>query len=191
MSVPTIKTALPGLKLIEPKVFKDPRGLFLETFHQKKYAAEGIDRTFVQSNHSRSSRGTLRGLHYQLQFSQGKLLYVVTGEIFDVAVDIRRGSPTFGQWEGYNLSDENRRQLYIPEGFAHGFYVLSEYADVLYFCTELYHPEDDFGILWSDPRIGIEWPVSEGAPPLLSEKDNKLKPLDETPETDLPVYSVE
>lgn len=182
------KTKLPGVILLEPKVFGDPRGYFLETYHQEKYAAAGLQKPFVQDNHSFSGRGILRGLHYQLQYPQGKLLYVLTGEIYDVAVDIRRGSPTFGQWEPFNLSAENKRQLFIPEGFAHGFYVVSDGADVLYKCTDLYHPEDDRGILWSDPNLGIDWPIPEGENPKLSPKDEKYSALGEVPEAELPVY---
>jgi dTDP-4-dehydrorhamnose 3,5-epimerase len=171
--------------LIDPPVFADERGFFMETFHGRKYAEQGIDRTFVQDNHSHSCRSTLRGLHYQLDHPQGKLVYAVTGEIFDVAVDIRRGSPTFGRWVGTTLSAQNKRQIYVPEGFAHGFCVLSEEADVIYKCTDLYAPEDEYGILWLDTQIGIEWPVDS---PLLSPKDSRNPTLEELPEKHLPVY---
>jgi len=181
------ETGLPGVLLIEPRVFGDQRGVFLETYHREKYARAGIDKPFVQDNHSHSSKGVLRGLHYQLKQPQGKLLYVVTGEIFDVTVDIRQGSPTFGKWVGVTLSAENRRQLYVPEGFAHGFYVLSERADVTYKCTDLYAPGDEYGIIWSDPDVNIEWPL-QGAP-LLSEKDARYPRLAEVPQQHLPRYS--
>ncbi len=181
-------TSLPGVFLIEPKIFEDSRGFFLETFHREKYLMGEIRETFIQDNHSYSKRSVLRGLHYQLQYPQGKLVYAATGEIFDVAVDIRRGSPTFGKWEGFNLSAKNKRQLFIPGGFAHGFYVLSDGADVLYKCTDFYHSEDDYGILWSDPAIGIEWPISEGSPPNLSLKDRQYQGLEEIRESHLPVY---
>lgn len=159
---------LPGVYIIEPACFEDLRGFFLETFHQQKYEAAGIDRPFVQDNQSHSKQGVLRGLHYQLKHPQGKLIYVVNGAIFDVAVDIRAGSPTFGKWTGAELSSDNKRQIYIPEGFAHGFVVLSKSADVIYKCTDLYAPGDEYGILWSDPEIGINWPVQN---PILSQKD--------------------
>lgn len=186
MPVKYTKTSIPGVLLIEPDVFRDSRGFFLETHHQNKYAEEGIGKPFIQDNRSHSKKGVLRGLHYQLRFPQGKLVYVITGEIFDVAVDIRRGSPTFGKWEGIYLSSENNRQIFVPEGFAHGFCVLSETADVLYKCTDYYHPEDECGILWSDPTVGIEWPVAE---PILSPKDSQYSVLSETADTDLPAFT--
>jgi dTDP-4-dehydrorhamnose 3,5-epimerase len=178
--------SLPGVIVIEPVKYKDPRGYFLETFHQKKYADSGIDQIFVQDNYSRSKRDTLRGLHYQLQHPQGKLVYAVAGEIYDVIVDIRYGSPTFGQWSSIHLSAENCRQIFIPKGFAHGFCVLSETADVVYKCTDFYAPGDDFGIFWSDPQIGIEWPVEN---PILSDKDKKHPKLSDVSRNLLPVYS--
>ena len=178
-------TALPGVCTITPEVFGDARGFFLETYHYRKYRHVGIDRRFVQDNYSHSCRGTVRGLHYQLHHPQAKLVSVVWGEIYDVAVDIRLGSPTFGQWVGQTLSEEHRCQLYIPEGFAHGFCVLSERADVMYKCTEFYHRDDDYGILWCDPSIGIEWPNAE---PVLSEKDRALPPLDKVARDRLPNY---
>ncbi len=168
MDVNIKQLSLPGVLLIEPKCFNDNRGYFMETYHQKKYQKAGIDQAFVQDNHSHSSRAVLRGLHYQLKNPQGKLIYAVTGTIFDVAVDIRKGSPTFGQWTGAELSAENKRQIYVPQGFAHGFVVLSESADVIYKCTDLYTPGDEYGVLWSDPQIGINWPVES---PILSQKD--------------------
>lgn len=175
--------SLPGVLLIEPEVFKDDRGFFLEIYHLEKYLATGMDKPFVQDNHSHSCRGTLRGLHYQLKNPQGKLVYVIRGEIFDVAVDIRRGSSTFGQWTGTILSEKNKRQLFIPEGFAHGLCVISETADVVYKCTDLYAPGDEYGILWSDPVIGIDWPFEN---PILSEKDAESPRLRDVPEELLP-----
>ncbi len=162
------RLSLPDVILVKPDVWPDDRGFFLETYHLEKYRQGGIGEPFVQDNHSYSSRGTLRGLHAQLRRPQGKLVRAVLGEIFDVAVDIRPDSPTFGKWVGEILSGENFRQLYIPPGFAHGFCVLSETAHVLYKCTELYDPKDEIGIAWNDPEIRIEWPVEE---PLLSAKD--------------------
>ncbi|MBM4054110.1 MAG: dTDP-4-dehydrorhamnose 3,5-epimerase [Planctomycetes bacterium] len=185
MACEFIKTALPEVVLIKPHVFRDERGFFLETFHQKKYMEGGIPGQFVQDNHSHSVKNTIRGLHYQLSHPQGKLVYVVSGEIFDVAVDIRRGSPSFGKWVGVRLSSENKHQLYIPEGFAHGFRVLSETADVIYKCTDIYYPNDDFGILWSDPSINISWQVTA---PILSKKDRESQTLNNIPETLLPAY---
>jgi dTDP-4-dehydrorhamnose 3,5-epimerase len=165
-----IETPLPGVCLLEPKVFGDARGFFLETYHAAKFAALGIAARFVQDNHSKSVRGTLRGLHYQLQHPQAKLCRVIQGEVLDVVVDIRRGSPTFGQWTSVVLSDENKRQIYVPRGFAHGFAVLSETAEFLYKCDDFYDPADERGIAWNDPALGIDWGVAE---PLLSEKDNR------------------
>ncbi|HXY39771.1 MAG TPA: dTDP-4-dehydrorhamnose 3,5-epimerase [Vicinamibacteria bacterium] len=161
-------TSLPEVVLIEPDVFQDARGFFLETWHQRKYAEGGIHGPFVQDNHSHSARGTLRGLHAQLRRPQGKLVRAVEGEMFDVAVDIRRGSPRFGRWFGVCLSGENFRQLWIPPGFAHGFCVLSERVHVEYKCTDFYDREDEMTVAWNDPQIGIEWPITE---PVLSAKD--------------------
>ena len=163
----------PEVLLIEPDVFPDPRGFFMETFHAVKYAEHGLPAVFLQDNHSRSSRGVLRGLHYQLNNPQGKLVRVVSGEVFDVAVDIRRGSPWFGKWIGAILSEENHRQMYVPPGFAHGFCTLSEHADFLYKCTDLYAPGDEYGIAWDDPEIAIEWPEMDY---LVSDKD-RTNPL--------------
>jgi dTDP-4-dehydrorhamnose 3,5-epimerase len=160
--------ALPEVLLVEPPVFRDERGFFLEAYHQRKFQEGGLAATFVQDNHSFSVRGTLRGLHAQLHRPQGKLVRAVHGEIFDVAVDIRPASLTFGRWVGEILSGENFRQLYVPPGFAHGFCVLSETAHVLYKCTELYDSQDEIGIIWNDLGIGIEWPVTS---PVLSHKD--------------------
>jgi dTDP-4-dehydrorhamnose 3,5-epimerase len=161
-------TALPEVLVITPDVHRDPRGYFLETFHQGKYRAGGIEGTFVQDNLSRSVRGTLRGLHAQRRRPQGKLIRVTEGEIFDVAVDIRRGSPSFAAWVGVRLSGETFRQVYVPPGFAHGFCVLSEVAVVEYKCTEFYDPDDEIGVIWNDPDIGVQWPTSD---PTLSAKD--------------------
>lgn len=163
-------THLKGVRLIVPRVFADDRGFFLETFNARDFEACGLPTQFVQDNHSRSSRGVLRGLHYQYPTWQGKLVRVVRGEIYDVAVDIRADSPTYGQWYGVILNDSNRQQLYIPPGFAHGFCVISETVDVTYKCTALYVPSEDAGIRWDDPDIGIDWPVSE---PLVSDKDRQ------------------
>jgi dTDP-4-dehydrorhamnose 3,5-epimerase len=185
MPVKFIETSLPGVILIELEEFGDDRGFLRESYHRDKYTEGGIHKPFVQDNHSHSKRGILRGLHYQLRHPQGKIVYVVRGEIFDVAVDIRLGSPTFGHWTGFHLTDENKRQMFIPEGFAHGFYVLSEWADVTYKCTNIYVPDDDFGLLWSDPSVGIEWPDKS---PYLSEKDSRNPLLREIPEDRLPIY---
>jgi len=188
MTLKCTEKSIPGVLLIEPMVFEDDRGFFLETYHEKKYPEAGIDKPFVQDNHSHSCRGTLRGLHYQLKHPQGKLVYVIRGEIFDVAVDIRRGSPTFGQWTGTILSEKNKHQLFIPEGFAHGLCVISETADVVYKCTDLYTTGDEYGILWSDPVIGIDWPVEN---PVLSEKDAESPRLMDVPEELFPLYNKE
>ena len=185
MTMKFTNMSLPGVVLIEPDVFKDDRGFFMEIHHQKKYVKGGIEKVFVQDNYSHSQRGVIRGLHYQLRHPQDKLVYVITGEIFDVAVDIRHGSPTFGRWVGTLLSAENKRQIFVPEGFAHGFCVLSETADVLYKCTDFYSPDDDFGILWSVPTIGIDWPVES---PILSPKDSQYSGLKETTKDLLPTY---
>lgn len=167
--------AIPEVILVEPERFGDSRGFFMETYQYETFAANSITPRFLQDNHSRSTQGVLRGLHYQKDpFAQGKLLKVVIGEIFDVAVDIRRGSPTFGQWVGERLSAENGRLLYVPPGFAHGFCVLSDTADLIYKTTNYYKPDTEAGIIWNDPQIGIEWPI---AAPTLSGKDNKLPSL--------------
>ena len=171
------KTPIDDLILIEPTVFKDDRGFFMETYNQKEFAEAGLNLTFVQDNHSRSKKGVLRGLHFQTKFSQGKLVRVIKGEVFDVGVDLRKNSKTFGQWHGVILSEENQFQFYVPEGFAHGFLVLSDYAEFVYKCTNLYSPEYDSGILWNDKNIGIEWPLDGIDEILLSEKDKKLQNL--------------
>ena len=167
-----IETAIPDVRIIEPRVFGDARGFFMETWSLSDFVAAGIDADFVQDNHSRSVQGTLRGLHYQIQQPQGKLVRVTAGEVFDVAVDLRRTSPTFGRWVGVMLSAENHRQLWVPPGFAHGFYVVSEVAEFQYKCTDYYTPEHERCIRWDDPELGIEWPlIDSSAGPLLSEKD--------------------
>ena len=165
-----VETGLEGVILVEPEVHRDERGFFLETYHAGAYRDGGIPETFVQDNHSRSARGTLRGLHGQFPRAQGKLVRAVEGEIYDVAVDVRRGSPTFGRYYGATLSAENFLQLYVPPGFVHGFCVVSPIAQVEYKCSEVYHPEDEFSVLWNDPEIGIPWPIAN---PVLSEKDRK------------------
>ena len=168
-------TALPDVLLVEPRVFGDERGFFFESWNLRAFAAAGLDATFVQDNHSRSVRNVLRGLHYQLEHAQGKLVRVSLGEVFDVAVDIRRSSPTFGRWVGLTLSAENRRMLWIPPGFAHGFLVLSEAAEFLYKTTDYWYPEHERALLWNDPALAIRWPL-EGAP-LLAPKDAAGRPL--------------
>jgi len=162
------KSILPGVVIVTPKVFRDDRGFFMETFNQSEYSQHGLPDEFVQDNHSRSSKGVIRGLHYQYPLWQGKLVRVIYGEIFDVAVDIRRDSPTFSKWFGIYLNAESLQQLYIPPGYAHGFCVVSETADVVYKCTTTYRPRDDAGIRWNDPDIAVDWPVSD---PVVSEKD--------------------
>jgi len=171
------KTAIPDVLIIEPKVFTDERGFFMETFQACKFAEHGLPQDFVQDNHSGSKRGTLRGLHYQIRQAQGKLVRVVAGEVFDVAVDLRKSSPTFGQWAGTHLSVENKMQLWIPEGFAHGFIVLSDWAEVIYKVTDFYASEWERTLLWNDPELGIEWPLLDGMSPILSTKDAQGKPL--------------
>lgn len=162
---------IPELLILKPTVHQDDRGFFLESWREDWLASRGVAAGFVQDNHSHSRRGTLRGLHYQLGSPQGKLVRVVTGEVYDVAVDLRRSSPTFGKWDTVGLSAKNQKQLWIPPGFAHGFYVLSESADLVYKCTEYYDPPQDRSLRWDDPAIGIRWPLISGAPPLLSPKD--------------------
>lgn len=174
-----IRTKIPEVILIKPRVFRDDRGFFMETFQAKKMKAGGISYDFVQDNHSRSKHGTLRGLHYQIFNPQGKLVRVATGEIYDVAVDLRKSSPTFGKWVGALLSAENKYQLWVPPGFAHGFYVLSESADVLYKATDFYNPQAERSLLWSDPGLAIDWHIPEGESPVLSAKDLNGKTLKE------------
>lgn len=178
MTMKLLPTRIPGVVLVEPKVIRDDRGYFLETWHQARYAEAGIPETFVQDNHSYSIHGTLRGLHAQLRYPQGKLVRAVQGEIFDVAVDIRPDSPTFGEWVAERLSGDNFLQLWVPAGFAHGFAVLSETAHVQYKCTDFYRGDDEIGIAWNDPRIGIGWPVDRIGDPLLSPKDREAPTLD-------------
>lgn len=168
------QTALPGVLLLDPKVFGDARGFFLETYRAERYREFGISGPFVQDNWSRSRRGILRGLHLQQPNAQGKLVMVTRGSVFDVVVDVRRGSPHFGKWVGYDLSEENKRQMWIPPGFAHGFCVTSDECDFLYKCTEVYAPENERTVLWNDPAIGVQWPVSA---PVLSKKDEAALPL--------------
>ena len=177
------QTKLEGVLLVTPQIFGDDRGFFMETYNRDKALASGLPGEFVQDNHSKSSKGVLRGLHYQNPQWQGKLVRVVQGEIFDVAVDIRHGSATFGEWFGVYLNDENKQQLYVPPGFAHGFVVTSDTAEVVYKCTSLYAPEQEGSVLWNDPEIGIEWPIDS---PLLSAKDEAGQNL-----RDLPALSVE
>jgi dTDP-4-dehydrorhamnose 3,5-epimerase len=182
-----IPTELPEVLIIEPTVHGDARGFFQETYHADRYAELGIRSTFVQDNHSRSGAGILRGLHYQLKHPQGKLVRVTQGVAFDVAVDIRKGSPTFGRWVGVTLSEDNFLQLYVPPGFAHGFCSLSERVDFLYKCTDYYHPVDEQGVLWNDPDLGITWPEI-GSDYRLSNKDQgnrRLRDLD----AELPIYT--
>ena len=181
-----IETSLPGCLVIEPKVFGDARGFFMENWNRERYAASGIGQDFVQSNLSRSAHGVLRGLHYQWPNPQGKLVSVLEGEVYDVAVDIRHGSPTFGQWTGVVLSAENKRQFWVPEGFAHGFVVTSEVALFTYLCTAPYDASADAGIAWDDPNIGIDWPVGD---PSLSAKDTTAPRLRDVTPDRLPVYS--
>lgn len=164
-------TRLAEVVLIEPRVFEDPRGFFMETWHANKFADGGIDAQFVQDNHSSSSQWVLRGLHYQLRQTQGKLVRVTRGEVFDVAVDVRKSSPTFGRWVGEYLSEANRRMLWVPPGFAHGFLVLSERVEFSYKCTDFYDPASERTLLWNDPQLGIEWPLPSAVTPIISDKD--------------------
>ena len=175
-----ITSSIPDVLLLESTVHGDDRGYFMETWRNSVFEEQGLDINFVQDNQSKSSRGTLRGLHYQLEFPQGKLVRVVSGEVFDVVVDLRKDSPSFGKWVGAMLSAENKKQLWVPPGFAHGFYVSSESAELLYKCTEYYHPEDEYSLLWSDETLAINWPLLDSTP-LLSDKDWHAKPLTEAP----------
>ena len=175
----TVETCeIEGLKVITPTVFGDERGYFVETYNYNDYKEAGIDQVFVQDNQSSSVKNVLRGLHFQKNFPQGKLVRVLSGEVFDVAVDIRKGSPTFGKWFGVVLSDENKKQFYVSKGFAHGYLVLSERAVFSYKCTDFYHPEDEGGIRYDDPQIGIDWPISEDMQIILSEKDKHHEGLE-------------
>ena len=166
-----IQTEIPDIILVKPNVIEDHRGFFMESYHIEKFKIGGINCTFVQDNHAKSVQNTLRGLHFQVQYPQAKLLRCLKGKVFDVAVDIRQDSPYFGKWVGEELSEENRYQLYIPEGFAHGYYVMSETAEIAYKCSEIYHPQDEQGLRWNDPEIAINWPSQN---PILSEKDKAL-----------------
>ncbi len=166
-----IDTSLRDVKILRPKVFGDDRGFFMETFQDREFKARVADFNFVQDNHSSSSQGVLRGLHYQAQHTQGKLVRVISGEVFDVAVDIRKSSPDFGRWAGVILSAENKDMFWVPPGFAHGFYVMSDQAEFVYKCTDYYAPEFEKSIFWNDPAIGIDWPVKSGFQPILSQKD--------------------
>ena len=174
-----IETRIPAVKLIKPKVFGDERGFFMETWNARAFAEAGIDTTFVQDNHSRSVKHTLRGLHYQIKQPQGKLVRCTRGEVFDVAVDLRKLSPTFGQWVGEILSEENQHQLWVPPGFAHGFLVLSETGEFQYKCTDFYAPEHERAIHWADKTINIEWPLSNGEQPLVSLKDAQARSFEQ------------
>lgn len=178
-------TAIPGVIVIEPQVFRDARGFFLESYHQAQFTDLGVSDLFVQDNHSCSCRGTLRGLHYQLRHQQAKLCRVIRGEVLDVAVDIRRGSPTFGKWTSATLSAENMRQIYIPRGFAHGFAVLSGVAEFLYKCSDFYDPASEYGVHWSDPQLAIDWGITD---PIVSAKDSGYPRLVELSPDLLPAY---
>ncbi len=173
------KTEIEGVYIIEPQVFGDNRGYFMETYNLDEFKEAGLDMPFVQDNQSKSKKGVLRGLHFQTQHLQGKLVRVTSGEVFDVAVDLRKGSSTYGKWVGVKLSAANKKQFYIPEGFAHGFLVLSEEAEFVYKCTDLYHPEFEGGIAWNDPEIGVEWPTDGIGKVILAEKDKQRKSLKE------------
>lgn len=174
-------TEIEGMFLVEPAVFEDNRGYFMETYNENDFKNAGYDLTFVQDNQSKSSKGVLRGLHFQVNYPQGKLVRVIKGEVFDVGVDLREGSKTYGQWFGAVLSEENKKQLFIPKGFAHGFLVLSDEAEFVYKCTEFYHGEDEGGIKWDDPEIAIDWPLEGIDEITLSDKDKLWKTLKETP----------
>ena len=168
----TVETCnIEGLKVITPTVFGDSRGYFMETYNYNDFKEAGIDQVFVQDNQSASKKGVLRGLHFQINFPQDKLVRVIRGEVFDVAVDLREGSPTYGQWFGVRLSEENKKMFFIPKNFAHGFYVISDYAEFTYKCTDFYHPNDEGGIIYNDPDIGIDWPIDPNAELIMSDKD--------------------
>ena len=179
-----VATGLPGVVIVEPRVFRDERGFFLESYNEQRFREAGLPTEFCQDNHSRSVRGVVRGLHCQVAHPQGKLVSVAHGAIFDVAVDVRRGSPHFGRWVGVHLTGEDGRALWIPPGFAHGFCAVSDVADVTYKCTGLYHPEDECGVMWNDPGIGIEWPVRDA---IVSAKDAQCAPL-HAGRRDLPAF---
>ncbi len=171
------ESRLKGVYLIKPRVFEDSRGFFLETYNRDRYRDHGIEVDFVQDNYARSPRGILRGMHYQIKHSQAKLVWVPEGEVYDVVVDLRKDSLTFGQWDGYTLSSKNKHQLFVPTGFAHGYCVTSETADFMYKCSDFYYPEDEGGLIWNDPKVGIEWPIED---PVLSEKDQNNPTLEKT-----------
>ena len=173
------ETGIKGVKIITPQVFPDERGYFMETYQKKDFEAIGIDVDFVQDNQSASKKGVLRGLHFQKQYAQDKLVRVIKGAVFDVCVDLREGSETFGKWAAVELTEENKKQFFIPKGFAHGFLVLSDYAEFVYKCSDFYHPGDEGGIAYNDPEIGIEWPIEEGLKLIMSEKDSKWSGLKE------------
>ena len=177
------ESRLKGVYLIKPRIFEDSRGFFYQIYNRDRYQGQGIEVEFVQDNYARSTRGVLRGMHYQIKRGQDKLVWVPEGEVFDVVVDLRKDSPTFGQWDGYTLSSKNKHQLFVPAGFAHGYCVISETADFMYKCSNLYFPEDEGGLIWNDPKVGIEWPIED---PILSEKDQNNPPLEKVvlPNTD-------
>ena len=175
-----IETGIEGLTIVEPTVFGDDRGYFMETYSEREFADAGLPTCFVQDNQSKSRQGVLRGLHFQIKHPQGKLVRALSGAVLDVAVDIRKNSPTFGQWRSCLLTEENKRQFYVPEGFAHGFLVLSDEAEFAYKCTDFYHPGDEGGLLWSDETIGVQWPIEEGMELIISEKDKKWGGFNDT-----------
>ncbi len=179
------KSEIPEIKIITPKIYEDDRGYFFETYNENNFKKLGLPTKFLQDNQAFSKKGTLRGLHYQLRFPQGKLVRVAKGEVFDIAIDIRQGSPTFGKYEGVHLSDKNNKIMYIPEGFAHGYAVLSESAIFQYKCTEIYHPEDEYGVLWNDNDLNIDWPVHN---PNLSQKDKNLPTMKSIDNKHLPKF---
>jgi len=184
-----IKTSIPQVLILEPQIFGDERGFFLESWNKEKLEKEaGISCNFVQDNHSKSTKGVLRGLHYQLGNPQDKLVRVVSGEVFDVAVDIRKGSPTFGQWAGVCLSADNHRQFFVPKGFAHGFLVLSDEAEFLYKCSDYYTPSEERSLIWNDSTVAIGWPLEKDSIPILSDKDKIAPTLSDIPENNLPLY---
>ena len=176
-----IETSISDVYIIEPTVFGDERGYFMETYNENEFKEAGLDLNFVQDNQSKSTKGVLRGLHFQYNNPQGKLVRVIKGEVFDVAVDLRKNSPTYGKWEGVTLSESNKKQFFIPKGFAHGFLVLSDEAEFTYKCTDFYDPDDEGGMLWNDPEIGIEWPLDNIEDVKLSEKDENWKSMKQTP----------
>lgn len=176
-NIKVTECGIEGLYVIEPEVREDARGYFMETYNFRDMQEKGLDMVFVQDNQSKSRKGVLRGLHFQIEHPQGKLVRVIKGRVFDVAVDLRRGSATYGKWYGVELSEENKKQFYIPVGFAHGFLVLSDEAEFCYKCTDFYHPGDEGGIAWNDPGVGVEWPIEEGMEVILSERDKKWEGL--------------